>query len=60
MFYQIDDNPNFRKAHPTSPTFYELIANWRISPERHQAYATLWKYLTFVGVFANTAMWLYF
>ena len=59
MLKQIDHDENLRQILPTSPTKSELV-QWKISPERHEAYATLWKYLTFVGVFANTALWLYF
>jgi hypothetical protein len=59
MLMQIDDNPDARPIHPTSPTAADLTS-WKIMPERHEAYATLWKYLTFTGLFANTAFWLYF
>ncbi len=59
MIMQIDPDDSTRQMHPTAPTREELIS-WKITPERHQAYADLWKYLTFAGVFANTALWLYF
>lgn len=59
MLLQIDDNVNARQILPTAPTA-EDFKTWKISPERHMAYAELWKYLTFAGLFANTALWLYF
>lgn len=59
MLKQIDTNDLARQILPCAPNKEELTA-WKISPERHEAYATLWKYMTFVGVFANTALWLYF
>ena len=59
MVLQIDDNPDARQIHPTVPTAEDLT-KWKISPERHQAYATLWKYITFGGIVANTTLWLYF
>ena len=59
MILQIDEDPDARQVHPSIPTADELVA-WKISPERHEAYAKLWRYLTFAGVFANTALWLYF
>lgn len=59
MLQQIDDDSNHRQILPTAPTAEELV-NWKISPERHEAYANLWRYLTFGGVVANTALWLYF
>ena len=59
MLLQIDNDPNARQILPTAPTANDLT-NWLIKPERHEAYATLWKYLTFTGIFANTAFWLYF
>jgi cytochrome oxidase assembly protein ShyY1 len=59
MLMLLDTDPNARQILPTAPTTSELTA-WRIQPERHEAYATLWKYITFGGIFANTAMWVYF
>ena len=35
------------------------LQTFSIAPERHAAYATLWSYATYLGVVANTAMWLY-
>lgn len=59
MLLQIDANPEARQILPSAPSASELT-NWQLKPERHEAYAELWKYITFAGVFANTAMWLYF
>ena len=60
MLLQIDANDNARQLLPTLPTREDLTVWRKISPDRHEAYANLWKYLTFGGIFANTAMWLYF
>lgn len=59
MLLKIDEDLNARQIYPSSPSIEEFT-QWRIAPERHAAYATLWKYLTFGGVFANTLVWLYF
>jgi cytochrome oxidase assembly protein ShyY1 len=59
MLLQIDNNADARQILPTAPTAADFTT-WKIAPERHLAYAELWKYLTFAGIFANTAFWLYF
>lgn len=59
MLYQFDEDQEHRQILPTIPTAADLTS-WKISPERHEAYAALWKYLTFGGIVANTALWLYF
>jgi hypothetical protein len=59
MLQQFDTDEAHRQILPTVPMKSDLTT-WKIPSERHEAYATLWKYLTFVGVFANTALWLYF
>lgn len=59
MLRQIDENPEARQILPTAPTSSDLT-NWQIKAERHEAYAALWKYVTFAGIFANTTLWLYF
>lgn len=59
MLMQVDVDENARQILPTAPTAQDLTS-WRIVPERHEAYAALWKYVTFGGIFANTALWLYF
>ena len=35
------------------------LQTFAIAPERHAAYASLWNYMTYLGVVANTAVWLY-
>ena len=35
------------------------LTNFVISPERHEAYEKLWNTAVYLGVVANTAMWLY-
>ena len=59
MLMQIDNDESARQILPTAPTAGEF-KNWKITPQRHFAYAELWKYVTFAGIFANTAFWLYF
>ena len=59
MLLQLDTSAESRQILPTCPTSDDLTS-WSITPERHHAYAELWKYLTFTGVFANTALWLCF
>lgn len=58
MLKVMDFDPNARTVHPTVPSPEEL-QKWTISPERHEAYEKLWNSLTYFGVLANTAMWLY-
>ena len=59
MLMQIDTDDDRKQVLPSLQSKSDLT-NWRTTPERHQAYATLWKYLTFVGIVANTTLWLYF
>jgi cytochrome oxidase assembly protein ShyY1 len=59
MLLQVDEDEKARQVLPASPSVNDLT-KWQISAERHQAYATIWKYLSFTGVLANTALWLYF
>ena len=58
MLHQIDFDEDKRQVLPTVPTTGELT-HFKISPERHAAYESLWKLATFVGVLANTAVWIY-
>ena len=37
----------------------KTLTKFTISPERHEAYEKLWNSLTYFGVLANTAVWLY-
>ena len=59
MLLQIDTDEQARQILPTAPLSSDL-SKWRVKPERHEAYAAMWKYLTFTGIFANTALWVYF
>ena len=54
----IDFDPEVRQILPDIPT-PEDLNQWPISAERHQAYEYLWRGMTYAGVLANTAMWLY-
>ena len=58
MLHQIDFDESKRQLLPTCPTLPELTS-FRISPERHNAYESLWRAVSFAGVLANTAVWLY-
>jgi len=44
---------------PSVPSAKELTSFYS-SPDRHAAYESVWRLLTFAGVLANTAIWLYF
>lgn len=59
MLHMVDFDEERRQVLPTAPTKGELTS-WAISSERHGAYEFLWRALTFTGVLANTAVWLYF
>ena len=37
----------------------KTLTKFEISPERHEAYQKLWNGLTYFGIIANTAVWLY-
>ena len=58
MLKAVDFNTEARTPLPDVPSPEEM-GQFVISSERHQAYESLWNGLTYVGVFANTAMWLY-
>ena len=59
MLLQIDLDEDTKQIMPSAPHWRNLV-DWKVKPERHHAYATMWKYVTFVGIFANTTLWLYF
>lgn len=59
MLHQIDFDPNARQIHPTVPTVQELT-QFRVSAERNGAYESLWRNVTFLGIAANTFLWLGF
>jgi len=58
MLRAMDLDPNTRSVHPTVPSIVETT-NFLIPAERHDAYAFMWNSLTYCGVVANAAMWLY-
>lgn len=58
MLHQVDFDPEVRQILPDVPT-PEKLTEWPISADRHTAYEQMWRGLTYVGVLANTAMWLY-
>ena len=56
---QVDFDLDARQALPDCPTAQDLL-EWRVSPARHNAYSILWRYASFVTIFANTAFWIAF
>ena len=58
MLKAVDLDPNTRTPMPDVDSPDEL-QKFAISPERHQAYEDMWNGLTYVGILANAAMWLY-
>ena len=60
MLKVYDTDEQHRQVYPHAATAEELASKWQIAPERHQAYESLWRLVTYVGVVANTAAWLYF
>ena len=58
MLKMYDHDAEKRQLLPSLHTADEL-ATFRVSQDRHRAYATLWTGLAYVGVLANTALWLY-
>ena len=58
MLKVLDLDPNTRTPMPDVPSPNDLI-NFGIPAERHQAYEDMWNGVTYIGVLANAAMWLY-
>ena len=58
MLKSVDFDTEIRTPMPDVPSTEEL-SKFGISPERHAAYESLWNGLTYFGVLANTAFWLY-
>lgn len=58
MLKAVDFNTDARTPMPDVPSPEEL-GKFVIPAERHAAYESFWNGLTYVGVVANTAMWLY-
>ena len=57
LLRQVDFDPKFRQILPDAPT-PEDLQEFQTVPERHEAYATLWKWATYLNLIANTAFWL--
>jgi len=53
----MDFDENARQMHPTVPTPVEMLT-FRTSPERHAAYEKLFTTVSFLGILANTALWI--
>ena len=58
MLKVVDLDPNTRTPMPDVDSVEEL-QRFGISADRHRAYEDMWNGLTYVGVLANAAMWLY-
>jgi hypothetical protein len=58
MLKAIDFDPEARTPMPDVPSAEDLC-QFTIKPESHKAYEQLWNSFTYLGVLANTAMWLY-
>ena len=59
MLKAVDLDPEARTTMPSVDSKEELTTDLGIPAERHQAYEKLWNGVTYFGVVANTAMWLY-
>mmetsp|Transcript_9716 Transcript_9716/g.14800 ORF Transcript_9716/g.14800 Transcript_9716/m.14800 type:complete len:253 (-) Transcript_9716:106-864(-) len=58
MLKAVDMEDEARTPMPDVPSKADL-QKFTISPERHHAYMGLWNTMIYMGVMANTAMWLY-
>jgi hypothetical protein len=58
MLKIMDFDSNARTVHPTVPS-KEDVQRYVIPAERHDAYSFMWNSITYFGVVANTAMWMY-
>jgi cytochrome oxidase assembly protein ShyY1 len=58
MLKAVDFDMEIRTPMPDVVSAEEL-SKFGISPERHAAYESLWNGVTYFGVLANTAFWLY-
>jgi hypothetical protein len=58
MLLQIDTNEDTRQILPSVPIAKDFV-DWKVKPERHNAYVNFWKYALYAGIFANTTLWLY-
>jgi hypothetical protein len=58
MLKAVDFDKDIRTPMPDVPS-PEDLKTFTISPQRHEAYEKLWNSVTYFGVLANTAFWLY-
>lgn len=54
----VDFNEEYKSVLPAAPSSEDLL-KFGIASERHAAYASLWKYVTYFNILANTTLWLY-
>ena len=59
MLHMIDFEEDRKQILPSIPAASDL-SKFQISPERHSAYENMWRLVSYAGVVANTAVWLYF
>lgn len=60
MLKQYDVDADKRQVYPAVQTVDETASSFKLPIERNGAYEGLWRAVTFAGVLANTAAWLYF
>ena len=60
MLKQDDFDEAKRQSYPHCETASENAAPWKVPIARNGAYEGLWRAITYAGVVANTAAWLYF
>ena len=59
MLKVVDFDENARTVFPDVVSKEDLATKLGIPAERHEAYEKLWNTITYFGVIANTAVWLY-
>ena len=59
MLKVVDFEPETRTTFPNVDSKEELATKLGIPAERHEAYEKLWNAVTYFGIVANTAVWLY-
>mmetsp|Transcript_16524 Transcript_16524/g.14425 ORF Transcript_16524/g.14425 Transcript_16524/m.14425 type:complete len:254 (-) Transcript_16524:24-785(-) len=59
MLMLVEFDVDHQTIMPSAPTIGELTS-WKNTPARHNTYELLWKYTTYLNLFANSMFWLYF
>ena len=58
MLQAVDFDPATPTSMPDVPSIASL-QKFGNTPERHEAYEVMWNGITYLGVLANAAFWLY-